>query len=256
MKFTQIRNATVKLQYAGKTFLVDPVLADKGAYPGFPGTLNNHLNWPTVDLPCDIETILNADAIIVTHTHEDHIDEAAFKLIPKDMLLFVQNEQDKEFMVDKGFTNITVLSEETEYDGIKISITKGQHGSDTTMNAVGDLLGEVCGFVLQKEGEKTLYLAGDTIWNSHVEDAINTYNPEIIVLNAGDAQIPGLGSIIMGKEDTSRAHKMAPTATIITTHLEAVNHAALSRTELREYIKENDIEKYVLVPEDGESVEV
>lgn len=256
MKFTQIRNATVKLQYAGKTFLVDPVLGDKGAYPGFTGTLNNHLNWPTVDLPCDIKTILNADAIIVTHTHEDHIDEAAFKLISKDMLLFSQNEQDKEFLKNKGFTNITVLSEDTLYEGIKISITKGQHGSDTTMDVVGDLLGEVCGFVLQHKDEKTLYLAGDTIWNTHVEDAINTYKPEIIVLNAGDAQIPGLGSIIMGKEDTLRAHKFAPNATIITTHLEAVNHAALSRDELRKYIKQNDIEKYVLVPQDGESVEV
>ena len=43
---------------------------------------------------------------------------------------------------------------------------------------------------------------------------------------------------------------------MITTHLEAVNHAALSRAELREYIKENDIVKYVLVPEDGQSIEV
>lgn len=35
MKITQIRNATQIIQYAGKTFLIDPLLAPKGSYPGF-----------------------------------------------------------------------------------------------------------------------------------------------------------------------------------------------------------------------------
>ena len=36
MNITQIRNATIIVQYAGKKFLIDPMLADKGAYPPFP----------------------------------------------------------------------------------------------------------------------------------------------------------------------------------------------------------------------------
>lgn len=35
MNITQIRNATLHITFGGKTFLVDPMLAPKGAYPGF-----------------------------------------------------------------------------------------------------------------------------------------------------------------------------------------------------------------------------
>lgn len=51
MKLTQIRNATLKVEYAGKKFLIDPMLSVKGAFPGFPGTLNSHVANPMVDLP-------------------------------------------------------------------------------------------------------------------------------------------------------------------------------------------------------------
>lgn len=37
-KITQVRNATLLVEYGGARFLVDPMLSDKGAFPGFPGT--------------------------------------------------------------------------------------------------------------------------------------------------------------------------------------------------------------------------
>ena len=39
VQFQQIRNATIKLDYDGTTFLVDPMLTAKNAYPGFADTL-------------------------------------------------------------------------------------------------------------------------------------------------------------------------------------------------------------------------
>lgn len=35
MKITQVRNATLLIHYAGTRFLIDPMLAPKGSYPGF-----------------------------------------------------------------------------------------------------------------------------------------------------------------------------------------------------------------------------
>ena len=79
--YQHIRNATGRLNYAGKTFLIDPMLAEKGRYAGFEGTLNSHLRNPLVELPMKAEdTFKDVDAIILTHTHEDHWDEVAQKI--------------------------------------------------------------------------------------------------------------------------------------------------------------------------------
>ncbi|GFO64108.1 MBL fold metallo-hydrolase [Geomonas paludis] len=256
MKFMQVRNATARIEYGGKRILIDPVLAEKGAYPAFAGTVNQHLRNPLVDLPVPVETLLEVDAVIVTHTHLDHWDEAAKNRIPKDIPIFAQNDKDAAGLKEAGFTAVTVLTELTGFAGITLIKTSGQHGSDAAMAKLGDRLGEVCGVVLQHPDEKTLYLAGDTVWNRHVADALQKYAPGVIVLNCGDAQIIGIGSIIMGKEDVYEVYKAAPDATIIATHMEAMNHAVLSRKELRDFLKGNGMIQRVLVPEDGETCEV
>ncbi len=253
MKFTQVRNATIRIEYADKKILVDPMLAEKGAYPGFEGTANSYKSNPLVDLPISVNEILDVDAIIVTHTHLDHWDEAAKNLVPKDMLIFAQNEKDAADIQAAGFSNTRILTENTVFDDITLIKTPGQHGTDEALEKLGDVLGEVCGVVFKHPDEKTLYLAGDTIWNQDVEDNLNKYAPYVIVLNSGDAQVIGLGSIIMGKQDVYKVYQAAPRATIIASHMESVNHAILSRKELHDFLNENGMTQRVLVPEDGES---
>lgn len=51
MNFKQIRNAMIIINFGGKRFLVDPMLSEKGAFPGCEGTVNSHVSNPTVDLP-------------------------------------------------------------------------------------------------------------------------------------------------------------------------------------------------------------
>ncbi|MBP9679472.1 MAG: MBL fold metallo-hydrolase, partial [Aeromonas sp.] len=102
--------------------------------------------------------------------------------------------------------------------------------------------------------EPSLYLAGDTVWNAQVKQALQLHQPEVIILNCGDAQVPGLGSIIMGKEDVAAVYQAAPQATLIASHMEAVNHAVLSRQELRTYLTDRGMTDRVRVPEDGEAL--
>ena len=255
VKFQQIRNATIKVDYAGTTFLIDPMLAKKGAYPGFAGTYNSQLRNPLVELPMPLADVMKADAIIVTHTHLDHWDDAARQSLPKNLPLFAQNEADAQSIRKDGFTDVRVLGKDTVFKGTRLRITAGQHGSDQAMAVAGEVLGKVMGVVFQRQGYKTVYVAGDTVWNAQVEDAIQQYQPEVIVLNTGYARIQGLdGSIIMGKEDLYRAYQAAPRATVIGSHMDSVNHGMQNRKDLHDFIKEKAMDpKRVLVPADGES---
>ena len=253
---TQIRNATVKINYGGKVFLVDPMFAPKDSYKGFEGTLNSHLNWPRVELPFSINEILkDVDAVIITHTHLDHLDETAIKAIPKDILMFSQDEKDKAYLEKSGFKNVKIMTKNSSFGDVKLSITGGLHGSQELVFKYKELLGKVSGVVFSAKNEKTIYLAGDTVFNKDVEDVIKNYNPEIIILNSGDAQLGDGSSILMTKEEVLATHKVAPKAKIIAVHMEAVNHSALSRYELKEYSKQKGMEDFVFIPKDGESLQ-
>lgn len=253
MKFQQLRNATLIIEYAGKKFLIDPMLAEKGAFPGFDGTINSHIANPLVNLPVPMDEILDVDAVIVTHIHPDHWDDAAIKLVPKGMLIFAQNENDAAEIQGQGFKNIRVMGENTVFDDITLIKTPGRHGGEKTIAEWADLLGHVSGVVFKHPDEKTLYIAGDTVWYEGVEENLKKYEPDVVVLNSGDAQVLGYEPIIMDKKDVYEVYKAASKATIIASHMESVNHAMLSRKELREFLSEKGMTQRVLVPEDGES---
>ncbi len=252
MKLQLVRNATLRLDYAGVRFLIDPFLAEQGIAPALPGTPNQHLSNPTVGLPLPVAELTQVEAVIVTHTHFDHWDDAAQAALPKHLPIFTQHAQDQSLIQSQGFTDVRLIQGAT-FNGVSLGQTPGQHGSDTVMAAVGDLMGQVCGVVFQHAAEKTLYIAGDTVWNHYVQDTLQQYQPDIVVLNAGDAQITGLGSIIMNKEDVYAVHQAAPQATLIATHLEAVNHAVLTRQQLKEFAQQQGMASQLLVPQDGES---
>lgn len=259
VELQQVRNATVKISYGGTTFLIDPMLAKKGTYPGFENTYRSNLRNPLVDLTeSPTKVIAGVDAVIVTHTHLDHWDDAAQKALPKDIPLFTQHEEDAQLIRSQGFKNVRVLTDEAEFGGVKITKAGGQHGTDEMYAAppLAKLLGEAMGVVFQAPGYKTLYLAGDTIWRKEVDQTIEKYHPEVVVLNAGKAKVNGFeGAIIMGEEDVLRASQTAKTAQIVAVHMDAVNHMSLTREELRTYVKKQDIESRVDIPEDGASLE-
>ncbi|WP_433747897.1 MBL fold metallo-hydrolase [Falsibacillus pallidus] len=249
MNIQQIRNATILVHYAGKKFLIDPFLGEKGSYPPFPNSVRQDEKNPLVSLPMAVEKLIeDVDAVIVTHLHLDHYDEAAKKILPKNMKMFVQNEGDASSVAGDGFLNVEILREDTVFEGIQLIKTNGQHGRGEIVKRMG----KVCGVVLKHSSEKTLYVAGDTVWNGDVDQAIRTHQPEIIVVNAGDNQLLEGGSLVMGKEDVYEVVKAAPQAKIIASHMEAVNHWKLSREELKRFLEENGVSENVLVPEDGE----
>jgi L-ascorbate metabolism protein UlaG (beta-lactamase superfamily) len=235
VRLTLVRSATLILELDGKRILVDPMLDDAGARPPIGGTANPVPN-PTVPLPFAAEEVVRGlDAVIVTHRHKDHLDARAEELLPRDVPVFCQPE-DEDALRDLGLDARTVVSE-LEWEGLGITRTPARHGS----GAIADALAPVSGFVLDG-----LYLAGDTVWYEAVAETIERHRPRVAMVNAGGAEFTEGGLIVMGVEDVREVAARVPT--VVAVHLEALNHCFLTRAELRASVPG------VLVPEDGETL--
>lgn len=257
ISYQHIRNATAKIQYGDATFLVDPYLAKKGVYEGFAGTPNSQLRNPLIALAEPVESVLkDVDAVIVTHTHDDHWDKAAQELISKDLPIFVQDANDAKIIRAQGFKDVRVVGKNTPFKNVKLSKTGGQHGTDEMYAnpMLAELLGEAMGVVFQTENEKTLYIVGDTVWNGEVEAALKQYNPEVVVMNTGGAELENFepAGIIMDTNDVAKMAETMPKANIITVHMDTVNHGTVSKADMREFIKGKAFENRVAVPNESE----
>lgn len=258
INYQHIRNATAKIDITGTTFLVDPYLAPKGSYAGFEGTVNSEKRNPLIELSMPVNKVLQGvDAVIVTHTHDDHWDKVAQQLLPKSLPIFVQNAGDAKIIRGQGFKDVRVVGKNTTFNKVRLSKTGGQHGTDEMYSVpqLAELAGEAMGVVMQAEGEKTLYLIGDTIWNYEVDHALDTYKPDLVVMNTGYAQLTGFkNSIIMGTADVAKAYKKAPNAQLITVHMDAVNHTTISSDQMRKFVKQEKMTDRVNVPKEGQTL--
>lgn len=235
MRLTLLRSATVILELDGRRILVDPMLDDAGTRPPVENTANPVRN-PTVPLPVPAEDVVRGiDAVLVTHRHRDHLDARAEALLPRDVPVFCQPE-DEPSLRERGL-DAHAVANELDWNGIRIARAPAQHGH----GAIAEALGPVSGFVLDD-----LYVAGDTVWYEGVAETIERHRPRVAVVNAGGAEFVEGGLIVMGIDDVREVAARVPT--VVAVHLEALNHCYLTRAELHAALPD------VLVPADGETL--
>jgi L-ascorbate metabolism protein UlaG (beta-lactamase superfamily) len=237
VQLTLVRNATVILEIARQRILVDPMLDDMGARPPIEGTRNPVPN-PVVPLPVPAEQVVaGLDAVIVTHRHRDHLDTRGAELVPRDVPVFCQPE-DEQALRELGF-DANPIEETIDWKGLRIIRTPARHGT----GHMAELLAPVSGFVLDD-----VYVAGDTVWYEAVEETIERHRPRVAVVNAGGAEFEEGGLIVMGIDDVREVVARVPT--VVAVHMEALNHCFLTRAALRAALPA------VFVPDDGETVEL
>lgn len=265
LKVQFVRNATMKIEYAGKTFLTDPMFAEQGRYPGF---LNNEiLANPTQQMPVDVKDLMQDVAfVLVTHTHipedpsmegpSDHFDAVAVETIDKKMPLYIQ-PYDVAGLERKGFTNLTSIEDEIDIDGIKITRIGGVHSD---VEQLLPLVGDSSAYVLQAKDEPTIFWTGDTLLTEDMKASIQQYQPDIVIVHAGGAALPidmegNMSQLVMNAEDTIELSKLVPNAKIVAIHMEALDHCPVTRDELKAKATAAGIIERFYIPEDGETLE-
>jgi L-ascorbate metabolism protein UlaG (beta-lactamase superfamily) len=248
MQLQLLRNALLKLAYGGRTFLIDPDLGPKHSRRSFTGKSQN----PMVDLPEAIETILDGvDQVIVSHLHADHFDETAKARIPKHLPLICQ-PGDEETIAAAGFQSVTPLQNFLRLGSIVVNRHPAQHGT----GAVVEKMGRVMGFSLEAPGEPTLYWCGDSVLYPPLLEAVTATRPDVIVTHSCGAMWDGT-LIVMDAEQTLDLCEATPGATVIATHMEALDHATVSRAALHEAAEARGIgPDRLLIPTDGETIDL
>ncbi|RPI79729.1 MAG: MBL fold metallo-hydrolase [Desulfobacteraceae bacterium] len=247
MQMQLIRNATVKYQYGGHKFITDPYLAAKHSRPSFTGKSLN----PLTDLPCSPqEAISGMEMAIISHLHSDHFDPLAQELLPKDTAMICQPE-DAEPIRKMGFREVLPIQERMEWRGITILRTSGQHGSGEVLSDMGT----VSGFIFKAKGEPLVYWTGDTIWCEPVAQVIKEVKPEVILTHSCGAVWGKQVLIVMDAAQTVAVCRAAPQSKVAAIHMEALDHATVTRAELRRYAEAQGIgPEQMLIPADGEKV--
>lgn len=239
-----IRSATLRLDYGGHHLLIDPCLAAKHTRPSYAGISCN----PLVDLPCSPEDVFaGVERVILSHLHSDHFDPAAEARLPKDMPILCQ-PCDARALLDRGFTDVTPMTDPVRWESLTITRTPCQHGS----GAVLEEMGEASGFVLRAEGEPTVYWAGDTVWCDPVAEILAREQPDVTVIHACGAKWGEDVLIVMDAEQAMRVCRTG--GIVIATHMEAYDHGTVTRAALRgRAVAEGISRERLIIPEDGQA---
>lgn len=245
MQIQLVRSATLIVEMAGTRLLIDPWLAEKGAGRSYSGRAQS----PLVDLPLPVGHILDGiDAVLVSHLHSDHFDDVAQRILPKDMPVLCHG-RDADAIRAMGFGHVRAVGEGIDVGFVRVRTTDGQHGPPEVL---GDM-GQVSGFLLSAKDEPLLYWAGDTILCSPVEAVLASERPAVVVVHGCGALWDGKGPLVMDGAMVLDAVRLADGATVVVTHLDAVDHATVSRADIRKLAAAGAMDAgRLIIPCDGE----
>jgi L-ascorbate metabolism protein UlaG (beta-lactamase superfamily) len=137
--------------------------------------------------PPDLASIDEADVILVTHGHFDHVHDVA-PLAKKTGAIVVGIFELCQWLSTKGVEKTSGMNKggSQELFGIRVTMVDARHSSSYTDDGVMTYLGEAAGYVLRFENGLTVYFAGDTSLFGDMRLIHELYRPTVAFLPIGD----------------------------------------------------------------------
>jgi L-ascorbate metabolism protein UlaG (beta-lactamase superfamily) len=187
------------------------------------------------------------DLVVVTHGHGDHTGDAAAIAQRFGCPLVAQVELRAWFTrqgsADDGSAHSLNKGGTVEVEGIRITLTSGNHSSSTND---GTYAGESCGVILELEDGFKLYAAGDTNVFGDMALIARIYRPDVAILPIGD-------HFTMGPREAAVAVELLEVRRVVPCHYGTFPLLTGTPAELRDLVPAN-VE--ILEPTPGETLEL
>ncbi|WP_217182991.1 MBL fold metallo-hydrolase [Streptomyces sp. AC495_CC817] len=213
---------TVHFTYAGLAFLTDPTFDEPGEYPG--GATLYKLTGPAVSA-----SALGAiDAVLLSHEqHADNLDAAGRDLLAEVPVILTTT--DSATRLD-GATGLDPWQTH-RLGAVTVTAVPALHGPE----GAEALSGVVTGFVLEAEGEPTVYVSGDNASVDLVREIAGRFpGIEIAFLFAGAANVGRFGDtdLTLNARTALEAADALGDALIVPVHAEGWFHFSETRERL------------------------
>ncbi len=151
---------------------------------------------------------VEADLILITHAHGDHIGDAA-AIARRTGAKIVAMYDVANYLVEseKGITTIGMNYGPTEIDGVGIIQVPAWHSSSDGIHTIGN----ASGFIVKLDG-KTIYHAGDTFVFKDMELFSELYGPIDVAL------LPIGGHFTMGPREAAKAVDLLKPRKVVPMH--------------------------------------
>lgn len=259
MKITQIRNATILLEFksCGNSIglLVDPMLAPRGTLPSLKYLGGQRQRNPLVDLPHHTPGLLQRVTHgLVTHCqrgHFDHLDGAGKKFLRDAGVPVICMPRNTAYLAARAIATQPLDGEQTQrfFHG-HITPIPCVHGR----GLVGHLMEHGHGYFIDLPGEPSVYIAGDTLLTDEVRLCLTERQPCVAILPGGGARFDLGTEILMDMTDVIDACALTSGITVVN-HLEALDHCPTSRSELAIAANRAGLTNRLHIPEDGTVLE-
>jgi hypothetical protein len=112
-------------------------------------------------------------------------------------------------------------------------------------------LGKSHGFYLTARDEPPLLLTGDAIWDQSLQNALEDYEPQVILANAGAASLPFGGDITLDSQGIREILERSQ-AQVVAVHFDSYNHCRETRDFVRDKLSHTPRSHALHIPADGE----
>lgn len=247
MDYHHIRNATALLTLGEHRLLIDPMLSEPGALPGFKLFGGGRRANPLVPLPPATAALLEtATAVLVTHGHPDHLDRPGLAWIRQRKQAVWASAGEAAKLRRKG---LEVHELRDGALGMTVEVVPAKHGR----GLVGWLMGAVAGCYLAHPNEPSVLLTSDAILTDALLETVERLRPDVIVAPAGAANFGAGPDILFSVDELVRLVRHAP-GRVIFNHLEAVDHCPTTRVDLQARMAAEGLAARVEIPADGEAL--